>query len=412
MHGAIAARRRVARSSSSVPVAPSAVAPAAPSEPADWWRPECALVPRAPIARSTAWRSRRERDFSRTHAWIATRTVLANDGLAYIDATVQSFVRGSVRVHGWRVDVPVFAGRSALLTWAGVLLPIEREHGPTSLAEDARWPLARREHPGFDGSTDFAPQPRAPTTWALLERAGLHRGAPLGDEPEFARRAQLARRMGIASPAMRSAAAWERAWHTHYLAASLQVTAAHAHRAGDHEVASVLLRSLDALCREIVPLGLDVPYGPAPSATCHDASALRLDAERRLACPTRAIQGDSDALRVLRALDREPAMLDGEPRATLERARLVALARDHRALVLRAYLEDERFTRVVATHLGWSHPGPPTVLRVHELLGDALASATGIDCEHTRGPDAIPWPSRAHRAWCAAQYEAAQLSSR
>lgn len=398
---------RAARAPSRVLAAPSAlVRPAPPRQDAP--QEACAVLLHAPVARSTAWRARRESDFSRTHAWIATRTVLANDGLAYVDATAQSFVSGRVRAHGWRVDIPVFAGRDALLTWAGVVLPIERVHGPASLAADARWPLARRDHPGFEGSTDFAPRPRAPTTWALLQRAGLHAGAPLGDERAILQRAALAQRLGSGSSAMRSAAAWERAWHTDYLAASLWVTAVHAHRAGDHEVAAVLLRSLAALCREIVPLGLDVPYGPSPSATCFDAHALWIDNERRLSCPTREVPSDDEAARVLRALDREPALIDDEPRPALDRARLANLARDHRALVLRAYVEDERFSRVVSTHLGWSHPGPPRVLRVHELLGRALASATGIDCEHMRGPASIPWPSRAHRAWCATQYAAAR----
>jgi hypothetical protein len=377
------------------------------------WATRCRAPMVALTTRTTAWRPARDTGFSRTHQWLAARALIANDGLAYIEATVRSFVRGSQRVRGWRVDVPYFSARAGLLTWAGVVLPIEREHGPADVRSDARAPLAGREHPGFDGERDLAPRPDAPITEGLLLRAGLRREHESSLRPMFERAARAAQRERLGAVATHDADAWQRVWEGNYLASTLRTVAVYAHAHGDHEAAAQYLRSLAAICAELVVLEIGSGYGPNPAATCASVPALLADNEERIACRARDASGDDAAIATLSALDgaRWPQAQDVEGRDLARSAEAEALVRSVRVdQLLFAYQFDSRLSRTVFSELGRHHPAPVDILPVRRLAYAALVRHFGEDCELALAPpDGSIRGDARHRALCGGRWHTNEL---
>lgn len=381
------------------------------------WATRCRAPTVAPAVRTTAWRPARETGFSRAHQWLAARALIANDGLPYFEATVRSFVHGSQRVRGWRVDVPYFTGRAGLLTWAGVVLPIEREHGPADLRVDALAPLAGQEHPGFNAERALAPRAQSPTTEGLLLRAGLRREYESPLRAMFERAAATARRERVERPGRTTPThdpdRWQLVWDGNYLANSLRTVAVYAHAQGDHEAAAQYLRSLAAICAELVPLEIGGGYGPNPAATCVSVPELLADNEERLGCPARDASGDDAATATLAALDRAQwaQARDIAGRDLARSAEAQALDRSVRVdQLLFAYEFDPRLSRTVFNELGTHHPAPLDILPVQRLAYAALVNHFGEDCELTRPPpEGSTRGDARHRAMCAGWFRTTEL---
>ncbi|MFO0563020.1 MAG: hypothetical protein U0269_33675 [Polyangiales bacterium] len=391
----------------SAPVAARPNAERPPRSP--WWLPRCATQPVSAMTRSGSWRPADRTLFAQTLAWISERAMVANEGLPYVEATVETFAHGPERVRGWLLNERYFSSRSALLTWAGVVLPVIEEHGAADVALDAQPVLAGQEHPGFQGDRWFAPRVHSPTTEGLLLRAGLRARWETPLLRMHRDRARLARSMRGAPAAARSALSWSRLFDANYLAATLRATAVYAHGAGDHEAAARYLRSLDALCSELVPMGLDAPYGPAPSATCHEMRALLEDNEERLQCAS--APRSHGAPRALIELDRAQWSGDNSVNALRTREQVDELVREVgvESLIV-AYENDQRFSRSIVDPVGYSHPPPPSVLRVHRLAYRALVHELRFDCESdTPRPPGVDYGTTAHRRFCAAEFRRRNL---
>lgn len=388
---------------------PVARPPAARPALTPWWQRRCATQAVAPTTRVGAWRPADHTLFAQTLAWISERALVANEGLPYVEATVQTFAHGPERVRGWLLNEPYFSTRSALLTWAGVVLPVIEEHGAADVSLDARPVLAGQEHPGFQGDSWFAPRLHSPTTEGLLLRAGLRARWETPLLRMHRDRARLARSMRGAPPAARSELSWSRLFDAHYLAATLRATAVYAHGAGDHEAATRYLRSLDALCSELVPMGLDAPYGPAPIATCDEMHALLVDNEERSQCAN--TPRSNGAPRALIELDLAQWSGDNSVNALRTRAQIDELVREVGVeWLIVAYENDERFSRSIVDPIGYSHPPPRSVLRVHRLAYRALVHELRMDCESdTPRPPGVDYGTTAHRHFCAGEFRRRNL---
>lgn len=393
-----------------VTVAHPSPQPAPRPLPDPWWNSRCTPTITAPTTRSGPWRPAHPTLFARTLQWISARAFVANEGLAYVDATVQTFAHGEERVRGWLLDGAYFHSRRALLTWAGVVLPVIDVHGAADVGADARPVLAGREHPGFSGDSWFAPRPYAPTTQGLLLRAGLRARweTPLLRAHEA--HVRFSSRTNEGPVAARSLDAWARLYDGIFLANTLRTTAVYAHSAGDHEAAALYLRSLVALCGELVASGLAVPYGPVPESTCADVEPWLIDNEQRLQCP-RAAPSSSEESAVAPLVELDSARWIAGPTSALSfytQPHIEALVQSVELdWLLAAYENDERFSRSVLDVIGYSHPPPPEVLRVHRLAYFALVRELHSDCEEEipllPGVDAR---SRARRQQCAEHYRA------
>ncbi|MBL8683240.1 MAG: hypothetical protein JNK05_28990 [Myxococcales bacterium] len=373
--------------------------------PPRWWAPRCAVTLEPPLVRTTAWRPSVTSVFTHTQSWLATVALIANDGLEYVDATVETFERGAERTRGWRLDSQVFASRSALLTWAGVVLPIRSVHGAARLHDDVAPVLAGRDHPGFDGSRWLAPSPYSSVTASLMLRAGVLRQheTPLLDQHR--RAVAFARRARDAPAAASSIEAWAKTFDGFALGARLRRFAVYAHAAGDHEAAVFYLRSLHAICVELAPMRLPVGYGLSVESMCDQVEWLLRDNEERTRCPPRSLPllASERAIEALADTNWSAIMgHNGPSNPVLSAAVLDPFAESAGlSLLALAYASDERPSRTVFEEIGSSHPPPPSILPAHRLAHAALVRRTGTDCETSvERPTGMGHQSAAHRQFC------------